>query len=213
MRTSSFKGQLGTYLIVLHTDFIVLGYSSLGLKVDPFMKSLFPKPLTSIPDMFICIIDFLLQLKYCKSRKICSYCGLLSFDAVHNVYKVIKSGNEGWHAGVDRRGFGTKQDLITLFFYMHVQILWQSQKAVLTIVEFEFFGIFYSKFQSVSTSSICSNFCVENWLLCCDLICNEQHVGVDVRGFGNQLFIYTPISFLKMWPTHTQTTLINFDKN
>ena len=43
-----------------------------------------------------------------KKYKICSYCGLLSFDVVYNVYKVIKSGNE-WHAGVDRRGFGTKQ--------------------------------------------------------------------------------------------------------
>ena len=51
---------------------------------------------------------------------------------------LIKSGNE-WHAGLDRRGFGTKQDFIPLFFFMYVQILWQGQKAVLTIVEFEFF--------------------------------------------------------------------------
>ena len=49
---------------------------------------------------------------------------------VQNVYKVIKSGNE-WHAGVDRRCFGTKQDYIPLFFFMYVQILWQGQKAVL----------------------------------------------------------------------------------
>ena len=34
-----------------------------------------------------------------------------------------------------------------------------------------FFDIFYSKFQLVSTFSIWSNFCVENWLLCCGLIC------------------------------------------
>ena len=80
---------------------------------------------------------------------------------MHNVYKVIKIGNE-WHAGVDIRGFGTKQDFIPLFFFMHVQILWQGQKAVLTIVEFEFFDIFYSEFQLVSTFSICSKFCVEN---------------------------------------------------
>ena len=39
-------------------------------------------------------IDFLLQLKLFKSHKICSYCGLLSFDVFHNVYEVIKSGNE-----------------------------------------------------------------------------------------------------------------------
>ena len=43
---------------------------------------------------------------------------------------------------------------------MYVQILWQGQKAVLTIniEEFEFFGIFYSKFQLVSTFAICSKF-------------------------------------------------------
>ena len=84
---------------------------------------------------------------------------------------MIKSGN-GWHAGVDRRGFGIiKQDFIPLFYFMYVQNLWQAQKAVLTIVEFEFFDIFYSKFQLVSTFSICSQFCVENLLFCSDLSC------------------------------------------
>ena len=39
---------------------------------------------------------------------------------------------------MDRRGFGSKQDFIPLFFFMFVCILWQGQKAVLTIVEFEF---------------------------------------------------------------------------
>ena len=72
---------------------------------------------------------------------------------------------------MDRRGFGIKQDFIPLFFFIYVQILWQGQKAVLTIVEFYFLGIFSSKFQLVSTFSICSKFCVENWLLCCDLSC------------------------------------------
>ena len=48
---------------------------------------------------------------------------------------------------------------------------YESQNAVLTIVEFEIFDIFSSKFQLVSVFSLCSNFCVENWLLCCDLIC------------------------------------------
>ena len=33
--------------------------------------------------------------------------------------------------------------LFLLFFFMHVQILWQGQKAVLPIVEFEFLNIFY----------------------------------------------------------------------
>ena len=73
---------------------------------------------------------------------------LLLFDVLHNVYKVIKSGNE-WHAGVDRRGFGIKQVFIHLFFFMYVQNFWQGQKAVLTIVEFEFFDIFCSKFQKL----------------------------------------------------------------
>ena len=127
------------------------------------MKSLFPKPLTSTPDMLllICIIDFLLQLKWFKSRTICSYCRLLSFDVLQNVYKVIKSGDE-WHAGVDRRGFGIKQNFIPLFFFMCVQNLWQGQKAVLTIVKYDFFDINYSKFQLVSTFFICSKFWVEN---------------------------------------------------
>ena len=78
--------------------------------------------------------------------------------------KVIKSGNE-WHAEEDGRGFGIKHDFIPLFFFMYVYILWQGQKAVLTLVEFEFVDIFYSKFQLVSTCSICSKFCVENWLM------------------------------------------------
>ena len=41
---------------------------------------------------------------------------------------------------------------------MYVHILWQGQKTVLTIVEFKFVDIFYSKFQLVSTFSICSKF-------------------------------------------------------
>ena len=49
--------------------------------------------------------------------------------------------------------------------------LWQGHKAVLTIIEFEYFDIFFSKFQLVSTFSICNKFCVENWLFCCDLSC------------------------------------------
>ena len=47
---------------------------------------------------------------------------------------------------------------ILLLFFMHVQILWQGQKAVLTIVEFEFFDIFCSKFQLVSTFHIAVTF-------------------------------------------------------
>ena len=66
---------------------------------------------------------------------LCSFCGSLLFDVLHNIYKVIKSGND-WQTGVDRKGFGTKQDFIPLFFFMYVQNLWPGQKAVLTIVQF-----------------------------------------------------------------------------
>ena len=59
-------------------------------------------------------------------------CGLLSFDVLHNVYKVIKSGNK-WHAGVDRRGFGTKQDFIPLLFFMYVQIYDRVRKQFLQL--------------------------------------------------------------------------------
>ena len=70
-----------------------------------------------------------------------------------------------------QKRFWNQTRLYSFVFFMYVQILWQGQKAVLTIVKFEFFGIFYSKFQLASTFSICSKFCVKNWLLCCDLIC------------------------------------------
>ena len=51
---------------------------------------------------------------------------------------------------MDRRGFGIKQDFIHLFFFMYVQNLWQDQKAVLTILKFEFFDMFYSKSISIN---------------------------------------------------------------
>ena len=73
--------------------------------------------------------------------------------------------------GVDRRFWNQTRLYSFLFFFMYVQNLWQGQKAVLTILEFEFVDIFYSKLQLVSTFSIWSKFCVENWLFCCDLSC------------------------------------------
>ena len=89
---------------------------------------------------------------------------IIFYSVLHTVYKVIKSGNE-WHAGVDRRGFGIKQDFIPLFFFMY-KFLSHGQKAILTICRiWFFFDIFYSKFHLVSTFSICSKCCVENWLL------------------------------------------------
>ena len=81
------------------------------------------------------------------------------------------------------RSFEIIQDFIPLFFFMYVQILWQGQKAVLTIVEFEFFDIFYSKFQLLSKFSICSKFCVENWLLCCEMICKLVTCSSECKRF------------------------------
>ena len=67
--------------------------------------------------------------------------------------------------------FWNQTRLYSFFVFMYVYILWQGQKAVLTILEFEVVDIFYFKFQLVSTFSICSKFCAENWLLCSDLSC------------------------------------------
>ena len=54
------------YKMVIHEGGVVHGIGTHGLFYTrvKHMKSLFPKPLTSTPDMLlICIIDFLLQLK------------------------------------------------------------------------------------------------------------------------------------------------------
>ena len=96
---------------------------SMGISYSVYMKSLFPKPLTSTLDMLlICIIDFLWQLKQFKSHVPISGNFHVTYSTMF--YKVIKSGNE-WHAKVDRRGFGTKQYFIPMFFCMYVQNLRQ----------------------------------------------------------------------------------------
>ena len=90
-----------------------------------FVMSLFPKPLTFFNLLPICIY---IKISFCnwnwskifKSHKICCYCGLFSFDIFHNVYRVIKSGNE-YHAEVDSPD-RIKNDFIPLFF---LYILWQ----------------------------------------------------------------------------------------
>ena len=53
----------------------------------------------------------------------------------------------------------SNRTLFLFFFFLYVcSILWRGQKAVLTIVEFEFFDIFCSKFQLVSTFPFAVNF-------------------------------------------------------
>lgn len=47
------------------------------------------------------------------------YCRLLLFEVFRNMYEVTKSGNE-WHAEMDSRGFGKKQDLFPSFFFMYI---------------------------------------------------------------------------------------------
>ena len=134
------------------------------------MKSLFPKTSTPTCYSFALLTSFG-NWNSSSLIKDVPIVGYFHVTYCKNVYEVIKSGNE-WHAGVDRRVFGLKQDVIPLFFFIYVQNLWQGQKAVLTIIcRIWIFDIFYSKFQLVSTFSICSKFCVENWLWCCDLSC------------------------------------------
>ena len=141
------------------------------------MKSLFPKPLTSTPNMLlICIIDFLLYVPIVRYFHL-KYC------TVFTKWEWVT------YAGVDRGGFGIKQDFILLFFSMYVNILWQGQKAVITIVEFEFVDIVNSHFQ-LSTFSICSKFCVENWLLCCDLSCKWVTYRSGCKRFWKQALQY-----------------------
>ena len=88
--------------------------------------------------------------------------------------------------------------LFPLFFFMHVQILWQGQKAVLTMVEFEFVDIFYSKFQLVSTFSICSKFCFEHWLLCCDMICKWVTRRSGCKRFWKSALHIQPVCILPL---------------
>ena len=69
-----------------------------------------------------------------------------------------------------KRFWNQKRLYSFVFLYVCSKFMTGSE-AVLTIVELEFFDIFYSKFQLVSAFSICSKFCVENWHFCCDLSC------------------------------------------
>ena len=117
---------------------------------------------------------------------------------------MIKSGNK-WHAAVDRRGCGNKQDFIPLFFFIYVYILWQGQKAVPTIVEIEFVDIFYSKFQLVLTFSICSEVCVENWFLCCYLSFKWVTCRCGCKRFWKSAFIYS----ISIWFHNIYTSLFN----
>ena len=69
---------------------------------------------------------------------------------------------------------GIQKDFIPFFFH-YVFSNFKTWSTVFTIVEFEFFDIFYFKFQLVLTFSICSKFCVENcffvFFFFCDLSC------------------------------------------
>ena len=99
-----------------------------------------------------------------------------------------------------------------VFLYVWSKFVTGSE-TVLTIAEFEFFDIFYSKFQIVSTFSICSKFCVENWFLCCDLSCKWVTCRSGCkRGFGNQLFKYSdkPTHNLKTYLTVTWWHMSDF---
>ena len=88
---------------------------------------------------------------------------------MHNFYKVKvgMSDMQEWPEEVLELNMTLFLCFSLCMFKFHDRVRKQS-------FEFDFFDIFYSKFQLVSPFSICSNFCVENWLLCCDLICNYE---------------------------------------
>ena len=55
-------------------------------------------------------------------------------------------------------GLESNKTLFLCFFFMYVYILWQGQKAVLTIFEFEFVDIFYSDFNQLQHFPFAVNF-------------------------------------------------------
>ena len=155
-----------------------------------YRKSLFPKPLTSTPDMLlIYIIDFLCNQNSWSLIKIYSYVWVtFILRSAHCFTKWLKVGMSDMQEWTEEV-LEPNKDFIPLVFFMHVQILWQGQKAVLTIVEFEFFDIFYSKFQLVSTFSFAVNVMLKTGFFCCDLNCKWVTCRSACKRFGNQLFI------------------------
>ena len=68
------------------------------------------------------------------------------------------------------------------------------RKQFLTIVEFKFFGILYSKFQSHSHFPFAVNCVLKIRYFAVTLAANESHVGVDVRGFRIKLFMHEELN-------------------
>ena len=82
--------------------------------------------------------------------------------------KVGMSGMQEWTEEVLE-----SNKTLFLFFSRYAQILWQDQKAVLTIVEFEFFDIFYSTFQLVPTFPFAVNFLLKIGIFAVTWAANE----------------------------------------
>ena len=154
------------------------------------MKSWFPKPLTSTPTCYA----FALLTSCCNSNgsSLIKYVPIVSY--FHLTYstmctKWLKVGMSDMQMWTEEVVLESNKTFFLCFSLCKCIFYDRTRKQFLHILEIEFVDIFYPKFQLVSTFSICSTFCVENWLLCCDLSC--KWVGVDVGGSGNELFIYS----------------------
>ena len=82
---------------------------------------------------------------------------------VYNVYKVIKMGMNDMQERTEEvlEPNKTLSLCFSLCMFKFYDVVRKQFNNI--IVEFEFFVIFYSKFQLVSTFSICSKFFVENY--------------------------------------------------
>ena len=96
---------------------------------------------------------------------VCLYCGLISFDIFHNLYEVIEVGLS------DMQRFFNQTRLYS-FVFLHVWKYFMTGQES-SSYNCRIWSCWYLVFQIsiVSTFLICSEFCAENWLLCCDLNC------------------------------------------
>ena len=116
------------------------------------------------------------------------YCGLLSCDLFHNVYKVIKSGNE-WHAEVERRGFGFKRDFSPLLFLTYVCIY------LMTGPESSSYNLLISSNPNFNSINIFHfELYVKNSLLCCYLTCKWVTCWSECKRFRKQALHINPCS-------------------
>ena len=137
---------------------------------------------------------------------ICLYCGIFSFGVFSNLYKVIKVGMNDMQKWVEEV-LESHKALFLCFFFMYVYILWQGQKAVLTIVVYELVDILYSKFQWYQHFPFAVNFAANCFLLC-GLSCKWVTCRSGCKRFWKQA-LHSPFAHIPgctLWqPIHTST--------